>query len=77
MGCLLSPTLTHKTFSANPNYSLALKEIKSSRVLYLAIPVEANRDFFSRPFIQTAIAYNEIKLIVYDSDMEVIIEWKN
>ncbi|NEQ41915.1 MAG: fatty-acid oxidation protein subunit alpha [Okeania sp. SIO3I5] len=59
------------------NYRLALKEIESSRVLYLAVPIETNRDFFSRPFIQTSIAYNEIKLIVYDLDMEVIVEWKN
>ncbi len=59
------------------NYRLALKEIESSRLLYVAIPVEANRDFFSRPFVQSAVEENQMKLIVYDSDMEVIVEWKN
>lgn len=59
------------------NYRLALKEKGSPRVLYLAIPLITYRDFFSRQFIQTAIEYNQINLLVYNPDKEVIVEWKN
>ncbi|MDY6805006.1 MAG: XisH family protein [Cyanobacteriota bacterium] len=58
------------------NYRLALKEKGSPRVLYLAIPLITYRDFFSRQFIQTAIEYNQINLLVYNPDKEVIVEWK-
>ncbi len=59
------------------NYRLALKEKESPRVLYLAIPLITYREFFSRQFIQTAVEYNQINLLVYNPDKEVIVEWKN
>jgi hypothetical protein len=59
------------------NYRLALKENESPRVLYLAIPLITYREFFSRQFIQTAVEYNQINLLIYNPDKEVIVEWKN
>ena len=59
------------------NYRLALKEKESPRVLYLAVPLITYREFFSRQFIQTAVEYNQINLLIYNPDKEVIVEWKN
>ena len=47
------------------NYRLALKENESPRVLYLAVPLITYREFFSRKFIQTAVEYNQINLLIY------------
>ena len=59
------------------NYRLALKEKESPRVLYLAVPLITYREFFSRQFIQTAVEYNQINLLIYNPDKEVIVQWKN
>ena len=59
------------------NYRLALKENESPRVLYLAVPLITYREFFSRQFIQTAVEYNQINLLIYNPDKEVIVQWKN
>jgi len=38
------------------NYRLALKQEEPERILYLAIPQDTYEDFFSRQFIQDAVA---------------------
>ncbi len=36
------------------------------RILYLAIPLNAYNEFFTRPFIQSVIQRGQVSLIVYD-----------
>lgn len=59
------------------NYRLALEELESDRELYLAISADAYQEFFSDSFIQKSIARYQLKLLIFHSQKEVIIEWKH
>jgi hypothetical protein len=59
------------------NYHIALEEVKPSRVLYLAVPLETYHSFFQRPLAQRVIQKHQLKLIVYDPDSQEIIKWTN
>lgn len=55
---------------------MALSELEPDRVLYLAIPKDAYESFFIKRFAQKAIAINNLRLIVYNSELEEIIQWQ-
>lgn len=57
------------------NYRMALEAQESDRVLYLAVPEETFVTFFRLPFAQRAIHIHQLKLVVYDAEREVILEW--
>jgi len=57
------------------NYRSVLEEEEPERILYLAIPIDVYRTFFQLPFTQKIIKQNNISLIVYEQEEEVIIEW--
>ncbi|MFQ5629633.1 MAG: element excision factor XisH family protein, partial [bacterium] len=59
------------------NYRMALKEQDAERILYLAVPKDTYKDFFTLEFGQIAIRHYQLKLIVYDVESEVIIKWQN
>ncbi|MEN8220997.1 MAG: element excision factor XisH family protein [Pseudomonadota bacterium] len=59
------------------NYHVALEEVKPSRTLYLAVPLQTYNSFLQRPLAQRVIQDNKIKLIVYDPDSEEIVKWRN
>jgi hypothetical protein len=59
------------------NYRAALKREEPARTLYLAVPLVTYKTFFSLEFPQLMVEENQIKLIVYDAEDEVIVEWKN
>lgn len=59
------------------NYQIALDKKEPDRVLYLAIPSDSYRDFFTIPFIQNVVQRCQIRLIVYNSQQEVILQWIN
>ncbi len=46
-----------------------------NRALYLAVPTETYKDFFTRLFVRTVVANQQIKLAVYDVKEEVIVKW--
>jgi hypothetical protein len=58
------------------NYRLALKDQQPNRFLYLAVPLGAYQAFFNLPFVETAIEYFQLSLVVYDPNHEVIVTWK-
>ncbi len=58
------------------NYRLILKQQEPERILYLAIPLDIYNTFFQLLFTRIAIEEYQIKLIVYDSDREVIVKWE-
>lgn len=59
------------------NYRLALQMTEHHRVLYLAVPFETFGSFFQERFVQEAVKFYQLKLIVYDPKEEVLIEWKD
>jgi len=59
------------------NYHVALEEVKPTRILYLAVPIETYNSFLQRPLAQRVIQQNQLKLIVYAPDEEEIVKWTN
>jgi len=57
------------------NYRQALEEQEPSRTLFLAVPLDTYDAFFTLRFIQESIHRYQLKLIVYNTDSEVIVEW--
>lgn len=67
----------HTALGQFMNYRVALKQEEPERTLYLAIPSLAYRSFFSLEFPQIMVTENQIKLIVYHPEQEVIEQWIN
>ncbi|MBN3871395.1 element excision factor XisH family protein [Nostoc sp. JL33] len=59
------------------NYRLALRLREPERVLFLAVPVSTYRSLFSRDFAQSSVQEYQVKLIVYDPKIEVIVQWQS
>ncbi|MFM7407882.1 MAG: XisH family protein [Cuspidothrix sp.] len=57
------------------SYRLALENLEPNRTLYMAVPVDAYRDFFQLEFTQIALQKYQVPLIVYEARKEVIIKW--
>jgi hypothetical protein len=58
------------------NYRGALKRRQPERVLYLAVPLTTYKTFFQLDFPQEMIEENQVKIIIYDAEKEVIVKWK-
>ena len=56
-------------------YQLALEEEQPDCVLYLAIPVDAEREFFRLELPRRLVERYQVRLIVYDPEEEVIVKW--
>ncbi|WP_072620235.1 element excision factor XisH family protein [Spirulina major] len=67
----------HTALGQYLNYCQALEEQEPDRFVYLAVPVETYADFFELPFIQRSLQRNQVKLILYNPDREVIERWIN
>ncbi|MEL7143393.1 MAG: XisH family protein [Cyanobacteria bacterium J06643_4] len=59
------------------NYRLALEDKEPDRALHLAIPEDIYERFFSYPFIQKSVTYNQIPLVIYDTAVPRIVQWKS
>lgn len=59
------------------NYRLALQESNQERELYLAVTDDVYQVFFSKPFIQSALTHHQIKLLVFNPEIQEITLWKN
>jgi hypothetical protein len=58
------------------NYRYALEVQEPDRVLYLAVPLNAYNDFFTKSFIQSVIQRSQVNLLVYDVEVEEIVKWQ-
>ncbi len=67
----------HSAIGQFINYRLALGDKEPDRKLYLAVPADVYKRFFSYPFIQKSIDYNQIPLIAYDTSTPRIVQWKS
>ncbi|MDJ0617126.1 MAG: element excision factor XisH family protein [Calothrix sp. MO_192.B10] len=56
---------------------MALAENEPERKLYLAVPVDAYETFFQTRLAQIAVRRHQLKLIIYDPIVEVIVRWTN
>ncbi|MDJ1170661.1 element excision factor XisH family protein [Roseofilum sp. BLCC_M154] len=56
---------------------LVLEEVEPERTLYLAIPSVAYDSFFWRDLPKLSIQRYDLKLIVYEPEEEIIIQWIN
>lgn len=59
------------------NYRVALKKIKSERVLYLAVPTDIYQDFFTDSFVQTVLERYQIKMLIFNVKGQEITLWKD
>ncbi|MHC5718620.1 MAG: XisH family protein [Nostoc sp.] len=59
------------------NYRGALRRRQPERVLYLAVPLTTYKTFFQLDFPQDMIEENQVKMIIYDVEQEVIFKWIN
>jgi XisH protein len=59
------------------NYRTVLAAKDPERVLYIAIPNFSYESFFTLEFTQLIIQQNQLKLMVFDPEEEVIIQWIN
>jgi hypothetical protein len=58
-------------------YRLYLKQLFPEAVLYMAVSDAIYRSFFLKSAIQFAVTELDIKLIVFDVEQEVIVQWIN
>ena len=58
------------------NYRAALRREEPDRVLYLAVP-DLIYNSFQLNFPASMLQENTVKVIVYDIELEQIVEWKN
>lgn len=56
-------------------YRSALRVQEKDRVLYLATPSDIYSRFFVTPFIAELVEQNQLYLLIYDIDQEVIKRW--
>gem|GEM_PF-3842565 len=47
------------------------------RIFLLAVPAKIYRNFLTDELAQLSICEYNVKLLVFDPDREVIVEWKN
>jgi XisH protein len=59
------------------NYRGALRIRDPERILYLAIPDRTYASFFQQAFPKMMIEENQVRLLVYDIQSEVITQWIN
>jgi hypothetical protein len=57
------------------NYRDALEIVEPDRQLYLAVREPIHESFFKRRFIVAAIQRYQLRLIIYDVQREVIVQW--
>lgn len=56
-------------------YRLALQKIERDRILYLAVPENLYDKFFATSLVQELLQQNNIYLITYDIEQELIVKW--
>ena len=59
------------------NYRGALRRRQPERVLYLAVPLTTYKTFFQLDFPKEMIAENQVRMLIYDVEQEVIFQWIN
>ena len=67
--------ISNQTIQEIINYRGALRRLQPERVLYLAVPLTTYKTFFQLDFPKNMILENQLKMLVYDVEQEVIFKW--
>lgn len=67
----------HTALGQFVNYRAVLEIKEPDRVLYMAIPDFADNTFFSLELPQLIVEENNLKLIIFEPEEEVIVKWIN
>ena len=57
------------------NYKAVLRREEPDRILFLAVPKETFDNFFQQKIIAELVTEHQLKIIVYNSANEVLIQW--
>lgn len=57
-------------------YQIALEEKEPDRILFLAVPMETMQEIFLKPKASKLTERVDLKIIGFDVEKEVIVEWK-
>ncbi len=57
-------------------YQVGLEEQEPDRLLFAALPDKAYEELSPHPFFQTLIERSKMRLIIYNSDNQLITQWK-
>ncbi|MDZ8189843.1 MAG: XisH family protein [Nostoc sp. ChiSLP02] len=57
-------------------YQLALEEEQPERLLYLAVPFDTYRSFFTLELPRLLIQRYQVRLIIFDPEQETIVKWQ-
>lgn len=57
-------------------YQLALEEEQPDRTLYLAVPLDTDRSFFSLELPRRLVQRYHVHLMIYEPENEVIVRWQ-
>ncbi len=57
------------------NYRLVLNQVEPDRMLFLAVSEFAWTNFFATSFGELAVKVHQLRLIVFDEELEVITQW--
>lgn len=67
----------HMAMGQYGDYREALGESEPERLLYLAVPVEVYNTFFQARFIKKRTEQEQVRLLIYEPDAKIIVEWIN
>jgi hypothetical protein len=65
----------HRALGEFLNYRIALADQDPERTLYLAVPEDTHKEFFTLHFTRTVVETYAVKLLVYEPRSEVIVQW--
>jgi glucose-6-phosphate 1-dehydrogenase len=73
-----NPSILHEFHAALGqylNYQMVLESNEPSRILYLALPKSIYARILERDLIQAALSRHQVRVLVYNSEQEVIEQW--
>jgi len=65
----------HRALGQFINYRRVLRKTDKHRIIFLAVPIDAYKDFFEHPFGKDAIIEESLKIIVFDPKQKIITKW--
>ena len=65
----------HMALGQYLNYAQALEEQEPDRIIFLALPAATYEDFIQLPFIQRALQRYQVRLLVYEPELEEVQKW--
>jgi len=65
----------HRAVGQYVDYIVILEDVEPDRLLFLAVPNFAWSDFFTEKAIQKSLEFIKAKVLVYDPNEEIVVQW--